>query len=95
MPSFYSWKDKKLILRVLLKPGSNKNTIVGAHGDYLQIKVSAPAIADKANKALIIFLAKQFGVSISKVILVKGKRSRYKLLHIDTPIKLPEFIMPI
>ncbi len=50
----------------------------------LKIKLAAPPVDGKANKALIAFLAKSFGVSKSSLRLVRGEKNRQKTIEFAT-----------
>ena len=41
--------------RVRVQPGASKNEIMGVQGDALKVKINAPALKGKANKALVGF----------------------------------------
>ena len=56
--------------------------VLGDDGS-LTIYTKAPAIEGRANLAAVKLLAKHFGVSSSKVKLVRGASSKYKVLEID------------
>ena len=71
-----------IILKVYLQPKSSKNEIVGPYRDGIKIKVTAPPIEGKANKALIRFLAEEFGISSSCIEILKGHHFREKTLKI-------------
>ncbi len=92
MPDFYKWQGDNLLLRVYLQPRSSRDEIVGPHGDALKIRITAPPVEGKANQHLRKFLAKQFGVPISRVELQKGQTSRTKQWLIRQPAHLPELI---
>jgi uncharacterized protein (TIGR00251 family) len=77
-----------IILKVYLQPKSSKNEIVGLYRDGIKIKVTAPPVEGKANEALIRFLAKELGISISSIEILKGHRSREKTLRISRPRNL-------
>ena len=51
--------------------------------DTLTVYVKAPAIEGRANAAAIKLLAKHFKVASSKVKLVRGATSKYKIFEID------------
>ena len=57
--------------------------MVGEHGCAIKIKLRAPAVDGKANAALIKFLAERLKVPAGTIILVRGQKSRDKLIHID------------
>ena len=55
----------------------------GGHGGAIKIKLRAPAVEGKANRALIKFLAARLKVPARTVALVHGEKSRDKLVRID------------
>ena len=67
-----------------LKPNSRhrEEVVVGDDG-MLTIYIKAPAIEGRANAAAVKLLAKHFCVAPSKVKLVRGAASKYKLFDID------------
>ncbi len=69
-------------IAVHVKPGASRNATAGLVGDVLQVKVAAPPVEGKANKELIAYLSKIFGVGKSDVVIEKGLTSRRKILSI-------------
>lgn len=67
-----------------LKPNSRhrEEVVVGDDG-VLTIYTKAPAIEGRANLAAAKLLAKHFGVAPSRVKLVRGAASKYKVFEID------------
>src|SRR5437660_6134782 len=55
----------------------------GGHGGAIKIKLRAPAVEGKANAALISFLAERLKVPTRTIVLVRGQKSRDKLVRID------------
>ena len=53
------------------------------HGDYLKIRLQAPAVDNKANNALIVFVARTLGIKTSQVVMESGHASRQKNLLLD------------
>ena len=78
MPEFLEEKENGVILRIKLVPNSSKDEIVGLTETGLRIKISAPPNENKANKKLIIFLAKYFDVAKTSVEIVSGEKSPMK-----------------
>lgn len=70
--------DGSLVLAIHAQPGAKRTEVAGAHGDALKIRVAAPALEDRANDALIAFLAERFGVAKRNVTLLSGHKSREK-----------------
>lgn len=76
----------KLALKVT--PGARKNEILGWEDDYpqvgrvLKLKIAAPPVEGKANKEIVLFLAKALGIPRSAVEVVHGTSGRIKLVEI-------------
>ena len=71
-------------ISVYIKPNSrHREEIVKNDDDTLTVYVKAPAIEGRANAAAIKLLAKYFKVASSKVKLVRGATSKYKIFEID------------
>ena len=49
----------------------------------MKVKLQAPAIDGKANKALIALLAKHFSINKKSIEIVLGEKSRTKVVQID------------
>ena len=67
---------------VRVQPGASKNEIVGVREDALRIRISAPAVKGKANKALVHFLARKLGVKNSGVEIFTGHTTRLKRIKV-------------
>ena len=71
-------------ISVHIKPNSrHREEVVKNDDDTLTVYIKAPAIEGRANAAAIKLLAKYFGVASSKVKLVRGATSKYKIFEID------------
>lgn len=71
-------------ISVRLKPNSRHREEVVMNDDgSLTIYTKAPAIEGRANLAAVKLLAKYFDVAPSKVKLVRGAASKYKVFEID------------
>ena len=71
-------------ISVHIKPNSrHREEVVKNDNDTLTVYVKAPAIEGRANAAAIKLLAKHFKVALSKVKLVRGVTSKYKIFEID------------
>ena len=67
-------------LKVLVKSNARKDEILGWQGDVLKVAISAPAVDNKANVALLKFL-KKFGQR--RIVFVSGLHSPRKLLLVS------------
>lgn len=74
-----------IVVKVRVQPGAYRDEIVGWEEDVLRIRLRARAVEGKANKSLVVFLADVLGLKPRQVTLVKGEKSREKLVEIDLP----------
>jgi uncharacterized protein (TIGR00251 family) len=74
--------DGAVTICVHAQPGARRTEVAGLHGDSVRIRVAAPALEDRANEALVDFVAGRFGVARRDVTLVAGAKSRQKRLRI-------------
>lgn len=70
-------------VEVLVKPNARKEELIEVDSKTFQIKVSVPPEGGKANKRVIEMLAKHLGIAKSKLTIVKGQKSRQKVVEID------------
>jgi hypothetical protein len=70
--------------RVRVVPRGRRDEIVGLHGDALKIRLTAPPVRGKANRALREFLAQRLGVSRSAVEILSGHTSRQKRVRVES-----------
>jgi uncharacterized protein (TIGR00251 family) len=76
-------KEAAVTLKVRLQPRASRDGIDGLHGDALKVRVTAPPVEGRANKAVKKLLAEKFGLSPSQIEIIAGERSREKLLRIS------------
>jgi uncharacterized protein len=83
-----------LVIRLHVLPRAKRCEIAGTHNGALKVKVTAPPVDDAANRAIIEFLSKEFGVSKSSLQILSGLRSRDKIVQIKG-LSLPDFFARI
>jgi len=69
-------------IMIRLLPGSSRNQVIGREGDSYKVKVTSPPVDRKANKALVVLLAKRFRIARSSIEIVSGKSSRLKTVRV-------------
>jgi uncharacterized protein (TIGR00251 family) len=74
--------DDDVFLPVIVQPRASRNAVVGLHGAALKIQLTAPPVEGAANEACLRFLAALLGVRRSQIAIVKGEKSRQKLIRI-------------
>ncbi len=77
------------MLHCHVQPKASRDALVGLYGERLKVQITAPPVDGKANKHLLKYMAKEFGVANARVSLVRGESSRQKTLAIVDPQKLP------
>ena len=75
--------ENGLIIRLKIVPNSSKNEII-LEDEFIKVKVTAQPIENKANKALIEFLSKQFKIPKTKIQILKGETSKEKTVLLNT-----------
>ena len=74
-------------LTLHIQPGASQAEIIGLHGDALKIRISARAVEGAANAALLEFVAGVLGVARREVRIVRGEKSRRKVLAVALPLQ--------
>jgi uncharacterized protein (TIGR00251 family) len=70
-------------IRVRLRPRAHRDELIGMRDGVLQARVTAAPVDGKANRALCKMIAKRVGVAPSRVSVVRGEKSREKLVRVD------------
>jgi uncharacterized protein (TIGR00251 family) len=69
-------------LRVRVIPNAKKDEFAGYREGELLLRLNAPPLEGKANRAAVEFVARFLGVPRSAVLLRRGERSRHKIFQI-------------
>jgi len=67
---------------VRVQPRASKDESAGEMGGALKVRLRAPAVEDRANEALVEFLAQLLKTPRSAVRILGGERSRSKRMEI-------------
>ncbi len=78
---YYSEEDV-WTLHIQIQPGAKFDEIIGEYAGRLKLKIAAPAVDNKANIALIQYLAGLGGVSTGKIEILRGEHARQKTLTV-------------
>lgn len=86
LPHFLRVEPDGVLLAVKLQPRASANEIVPPDEDSheLRIRVSAPPVDAAANEALIRLLAERLDCARSRVELVRGHKSRHKIVKLHS-----------
>jgi uncharacterized protein (TIGR00251 family) len=66
-----------------VQPRACRDEIAGERDGAIVVRVTAPPVGGRANAALVKLLAKRTGVPRDRITVVRGERSRDKLVRID------------
>ena len=83
MPYLSSQSDGSLLLKLHVQPRAAQNRIAGLQGEALKLRLSAPPVDGKANKAVLAFLADLFSLPKSALSLKSGQQSRQKTVLVS------------
>ena len=72
----------KTDIKVRVLPRSSRNQIIGSDDGVFRVKLTAPPVEGKANRALKEFLSKKLGVAKGSIEIVSGEWSRQKSVRI-------------
>ena len=61
-PSWFRQQGDELILDVRIQPRAGRDEINGVFANRLRIRIKSPPVDGKANKHLLEFIARTFGV---------------------------------
>jgi len=75
-------RDGAVVVSVRVQPRASKDEVAGEMGGALKVRLRAPAVEDRANEALVEFLAGLLKTSRSAVSILSGERSRVKRIEI-------------
>jgi len=68
---------------VRLQPRAKRNAIVDERDGVLRVSVAAAPVDGRANAALCKLIAKRAGVARGQVSVVRGERSREKVVQVE------------
>ncbi len=77
-----------VIIKVLVKPRSNKSEVLSFDGEILTVKISAIPYKGQSNIELIKTLSKFFGVPKNGIMIKKGLKSKIKEVVFDEKQKI-------
>lgn len=73
-----SWR-----LSIWAQPGAKSDEVAGLYQGCVKLRVKAPAVDNKANKAIMKYLSKLLGLKTSQLHLESGQTGRKKIFRIE------------
>jgi len=71
-----------MLIRLYVTPNAREAGVVRVSEDYFEVRVDERAAGGRANKRLLEILAEHFKVQKSRISIVKGTRSRNKIVQV-------------
>lgn len=93
--TWYTQANDIITVNLYVQPGAKHNAITGLHNDALKIRLTTPAIAGRANAALVTYIAELFDISRANITLKRGDTSRYKTIEIHHSRVNPDDLLNI
>lgn len=87
--AFWHRDGDDLIIELRVIPRARRTESAGLREDRLCIRLQAPPVEGKANRALLLWIAEQFGVVRSAVTLERGERNRDKRVRVRGVTEMP------
>lgn len=70
-------------IRVRVRPGARREELLQTDDGWTVARVTAPPHEGRANKAVCRLLAKRLRIAPSNVAIIRGARSREKVIRVD------------
>ncbi len=70
-------------IKVKIITRAKRHQIVGWQGDVLKIRIAGAPVDGRANEALLDFLAKKWQIAKSEIKIIRGLKSKNKILEIS------------
>ena len=74
--------EETVRLRIRVAPGAARTELAGRYGESWKVRVNAPPEKGRANDAVLDLLAHRLGIARRRISLVRGHRSRDKLVEL-------------
>ena len=82
LPGWLRASGDDSLLDVAVQPGAKRSELTGLHDGALRVRIAAPALDGRGNAALCAWLAERLGVAQRAVSVVRGDKSRRKLVRV-------------
>ena len=81
--SWIAERGEGTVLSVRVVPRASRDSVDGVLGDALKVRLRAPPVEGKANRALAAFLADRLGVPARRVCILRGETGRRKSVFVS------------
>jgi uncharacterized protein (TIGR00251 family) len=84
VPTYLTETEAGVIIRVQVQTRASRDEVVGPHGDFLKVRITAAPVAGGANKHLLKLLAKKLKVPQGQLSIKSGATSKNKSIAVQS-----------
>ena len=82
VPSYLTENEAGVIIRVQVQTRASRDEVVGPHGEFLKVRITAAPVAGGANKHLLKILAKKMKIPQAQLSIKSGATSKNKSIAV-------------
>ena len=75
-------KADSICFRVHVQPRAARNETVGLHGDAIKVRLTSPAVENRANRHLVDFFSRLLKIPKQDISIVSGQKTRQKTIAV-------------
>jgi uncharacterized protein (TIGR00251 family) len=80
-----------IIFSVYVQPKASRNELCGVCGNELKLRLTSPPVEGAANRLCTEYLADLLGIAKSRLVIIKGQKSRHKTIK-AVSVKKEDFL---
>jgi len=69
-----------IVFSVYVQPKASRNELCGICGNELKLRLTSPPVEGSANRLCTEYLARLLGIAKSRLIIIRGEKSRHKTI---------------
>ncbi len=74
-----------MLIKVKVSPGNKRQEVIEKKSDEFEVLLKSKPVLGAANKEMVMLLANFFKIKTSQLRIIKGKKSRNKIIEINAP----------
>ena len=82
LPPYLTENEAGVIIKVQVQTRASRDEVVGPHGEFLKVRITAAPVAGRANKHLLKFLAKKMKIPQGQLSIKSGATSKNKSIAV-------------
>ncbi|MCG6983081.1 MAG: DUF167 family protein [Deltaproteobacteria bacterium] len=82
LPPYLTENEAGVIIKVQVQTRASRDEVVGPHGEFLKVRITAAPVAGGANKHLLKILAKKMKIPQAQLSIKSGATSKNKSIAV-------------